>query len=390
MGTMFISYLHHSTDLLYRAKALSVRAQKETKYKIRITYGGQNQITSILKGWLAGQKAMLVTTPTVNNLYGKAIAKALQNAGIDLSLKELDCTEESKTLSQAERVCAWAQEVGIDRKGVLVSLGGGVCMDIVTVAASLIHRGIKYLRVPTTLIGLVDAGIGIKGAVNFGNAKNYLGCYSPPSKVLIAPLFLRTLSEERLREGFAEILKIALVRDGALFELIENDGLALIDSRFEDLSVSAKLILQYSIFTMIDELKSNIYEDQTYERSVDFGHTFSPTIEVETQYKLSHGQAVSIDIALSTVLAHHFGLIQIEYRDRILSLMKRLGLPIYTRKLTATLCKKSLLRASSYRGGHPNLVLPTDKGKSYFVKDAALIDDEILDESIRVLAEVDE
>ena len=321
-----------------KAGVICVKTQKKSNYSINITYGSQEQIAFILKRWLAERKAMIVTTPTVNFLYGRALADELQDAGIQVSIKELDCNEESKTLNQVERICKWAQDTGIGRQGVLVSLGGGVCMDIVTVAASWICRGIQCIRVPTTLIGLVDAGIGIKGAVNFGYSKNYLGCFSPPFKVLIAPFFLRTLSREHLKEGFSEIIKIALIRDAALFKLVQNYGLALIKDHFKDLSSSAKELFSRAIVRMIEELESNIYEDQTFERLVDFGHTFSPLLEAETRYQLSHGQAVAVDIALSTALSYDLGIIDYRYRDRILYLLKNLGLPIYVRELTPSLC----------------------------------------------------
>jgi 3-dehydroquinate synthetase len=139
---------------------------------------------------------------------------------------------------------------------------------------------------------------------------------------------------------------------------------------------------------MIEELESNIYEDQTYERVVDFGHTFSPLLETETRHLLSHGQAVAVDMALSTVLSFDMGLIHRGYRDRILDLMHSLGLPVYAPELTVSLCRQALLKATSYRGGRPNLVLPTENHGSFFLKDSEMISDAMLHRGIRKLAEV--
>jgi len=269
-----------------------------------------------------------------------------------------------------------------------VGLGGGVCLDIVTISACLAGRGIAYICIPTTLIGQIDAGIGIKGAVNFGEAKNHLGCYYPPREVLIAPTFLQTLPQNRLREGFAEIIKMAIIRDLKLMDLLETYSLALIESQFRKPAAIANEILRRSILMMIEELEVNFYEDQPYERLVDFGHTFSPLLEVATLHKLSHGEAVSVDIALSTVLSGKLGLISSIHQKRILDFLKLLELPVWVPELTPSLCRKALHMAELHRGGCPNLVLPTRIGEAYFLKNADMIKDDMLETGIQLLEEV--
>jgi 3-dehydroquinate synthetase len=381
-------YFHNEQHHQNTTNIRLVNASKNASYPLHISYGSPKKCAAILKNWLAERKALIVTTPTVNFLYGQNLSKTLQDAGLNIVTRELACTEKSKSLSQVERICAWAQEADLGRRGILVSLGGGVCMDIVTVAASWIYRGIACIRVPTTLIGLVDAGIGIKGAINFGGTKNYLGCFSPPSKVLIAPFFLRTLPKMLLSEGFAEIIKMAIVCDPTLFVLIEEHGLALIDNRFQNFPAAAKEIIWRSIISMIDELESNIYENQTFERLVDFGHTFSPLLEVTSSHTLSHGQAVAVDIALSTAIAGELGLVDAVYRDRILNLMRSLRLPLWMPQLSLKLCRQAIKKAAVYRGGRPNLVLPTMDGCAYFLKDAAIIKDSMIARAIQRLAQV--
>ena len=378
----------YSDRCLKKTNILSVKTNKESTYDICFSYGLIDDIASILNSWLSERKALIVTTPTVSFLYGRTLFKKLKNAGIDVVLKVLPCSEKSKTLTKVERVCTWAQENELGRKGVLISFGGGVCMDIVTVAASHIYRGISYIRIPTTLIGLVDAGIGIKGAINFNQKKSYLGCFTPPFKVIIAPFFLRTLSRDYIKDGFSEIFKMALIRDSTLFELVKKHGPALIENHFEISSPFSIEILQRSIYRMIEELEPNIYENKTYERLVDFGHTFSQLLEEKTDNKLSHGKAVAVDMALSSVLACDIGLISKKYRDTILHILKSLGLPLYVKALTPTLCIKALQIAAAYRAGTPNLVLPTGNTRSYFLKDPRIITDEMLQNSINLLAKV--
>ena len=264
-------------------------------------------------------------------------------------------------------------EVGLDRKGLLIGIGGGVCLDIVTVAASWIRRGVGHIRVPTTLIGQIDAGIGIKGAVNFGGKKNYLGCFYAPETVLVTPSFLSTLTRNHISEGFAEIIKIALVRDAWLFELVEKLGPELLLSKFSECQHGGKEVLWRSILGMLSELEPNIYEDQSYERLVDFGHTFSPGLEAASSFEITHGEAVSVDIAVSTVLSTRIGLLSADLRDRILSLLITLELPVWTDLLTAERCEHGLRDCALHRGGRPNLVLPTAIGQAVFVKESGAV-----------------
>jgi len=245
--------------------------QKESSYKIYFSENLFPECCVILGQWLEGHKALIVTTPTVKSLYGDVLLDMLRSARLDVVLKELHCTEVSKTMSLVEQVCAWMQEVALGRSDILVGLGGGICLDIATISACLASRGIAFVCVPTTLMGQVDAGIAIKGAVNLGEAKNYLGCFYPPREVLIARTFLQTLPQDRLCEGFAEIIKMAIIRDLKLMDLLETHSLALIESQFRKPAAIANEIIRRSVLRMIEELEVNFYEDQSYERLVDFG-----------------------------------------------------------------------------------------------------------------------
>jgi 3-dehydroquinate synthase len=279
----------------------------------------------------------------------------------------LDCNESSKDMTQVERVCRHAHRVRMTRTGLLVGIGGGVCTDITTVAAAWLRRGIRHVRVPTTLVGQVDAGIGYKGAINFDGHKSYLGCFHAPYKVLIAPEFLHTVPPERLRDGFAEIVKMGIVRDARLLDLVERHAQRLIGEAFRSRSAKGSDIIWRAVLGMLEELKKNPYEDQTYERAVDFGHTFSPLLESVSGYQLSHGQAVAVDMALSVTISRDLGLAEPAFRDRILALLCSLKLPIHSPLLSPQLCRESLLTAALHRGGRPNLVLPTGAGKYRFL-----------------------
>jgi 3-dehydroquinate synthase len=237
----------------------------------------------------------------------------------------------------------------------------------VTVAASLVRRGISHVRLPTTLIGQVDAGIGIKGAANQGSAKNYLGCFHPPDSVVVAPQLLRSLPTVAMRQGMAEIAKIAVIRDRALFDLLQAHGPALVASRFAEPAPAAASVLVRAIAGMLAELGANPLEDRSHARAVDFGHTISPILEPATGYELHHGLAVAIDMAFSAVLARLLGLIPAAEADAILALLLALDLPIAHPRLDASLIERAFASAVLHRGGALNLVLPTGIGAHTFI-----------------------
>jgi 3-dehydroquinate synthase len=342
-------------------------------YEVHMTVADLDACSRVLAPMLASKRTLIVTTPTVSRLYGSDLVARLRRTNDDISYMVLECTEAKKAIDQVTSVCDRAIEIGLDRKGVLVGLGGGVCTDIVTVAASWIRRGIAYIRVPTTLVGQIDAAIGIKGAVNFHSKKSYLGCFYPPAHVVVTPSFLASLPRYELRPGFAEIIKIALVRDKHLFELVEQSGRKLLSGGFRGETLHEEEILWRSIAGMLNELEPNIYEDRSYERLVDFGHTFSPLVESACEFATSHGEAVAIDMAVSAVLAGSMGLAMGENVTRILDLLIAMDLPVWSRHLSVELCKHALKDSALHRGGTPNLVVPVSVGKAVFLRDIEFI-----------------
>jgi 2-epi-5-epi-valiolone synthase len=351
-------------------RSYSAVSSRAVQYDILVCKAGLSEALRPVRAWIADRDCLVVTTPTVDDLYGPFIRALLSK---NASLLVLDCDESTKDIAHVERVCRYAQNVAVSRSGLLIGVGGGVCTDITTVAAAWLRRGIRHVRVPTTLVGQVDAGIGYKGGINFYGHKNYLGCFHPPSKVLIAPDFLHSLPPQRLREGFAEIVKIAVVRDAQLLKLVERLGELLIRDAFRSSPEEGSDIIWRAVLIMIEELEKNPYEDQSHERVVDFGHTFSPLLESSSGYEMSHGQAVAVDIALTMMISSDLGLAEPAFRDRILALLCALELPIYSRLLTPELCQTALHSAALHRGGRPNLVLPTGVGTHRFLHSTTAI-----------------
>ncbi len=245
-------------------------------------------------------------------------------------------------------------------------------MDVVGLAANLFRRGVPYVRVPTTLIGLVDAGVGVKTGVNRGKHKNRLGTYFAPTATLVDPSFLISLPPRHIRNGLAEVVKIALVKDAELVSLLESvvDSLRQLDYALTAVD-SHEEILSRAISGMVSELEPNLHE-MDLERIVDFGHTFSPSLELIADPPLLHGEAVAVDMALCVELSLQRGLLSEFEARRVFNLLFRLGLPLTNRMFEASLLEKALEDTVKHRDGLQRVPLLTGIGRVTFVNDLTL------------------
>jgi 3-dehydroquinate synthetase len=202
---------------------------------------------------------------------------------------------------------------------------------------------------------------------------------------LIDPAFLRSLPQRFLVAGLAEVIKMGIVRDARLFELVESQGLQLVMSGFDAPAGDGRELLQRSIWAMLDELRGNPYEDQGYERLVDFGHTFSPALEAALGFEIQHGEAVAVDMALSSAIAKTLGWIDAGVWQRIVNTLRTVSLPVSSGRLDLELCRNALLEACRHRGGSIHLVIPAGIGRATFLKTCS-VPDPVLEEALALLA----
>jgi 3-dehydroquinate synthetase len=362
-----------------------VSANCERSYLVRLAPGISAGNVAKLFQAIDGRKSLLVTTQSVARIYANEIAKKLIESGVDVSMVILKCSEQSKTLVEVEKLCQECFRAGLDRRSLLIGCGGGVCTDLVTMAAALTRRGLSYVKIPTTLIGLIDAGIGIKGAVNLPNKKSAMGIFCPPEHVLLDPAFLKTLPRKLISDGLAEAIKVGVAFDPILFAFLEQFSNGLLKSiATADMSKLTELVWRSSL-RLLEDLETNLYEDKTYKRVLDFGHTFSPLVESMSDFQVSHGAAVAVDIALSSALAFELDLLSLEDRNRILQSLRDAGLPIYSPLLTAGNCVKALEEIEAHRGGHLNLVVPSGIGRTLFITEKQRLPLPVLQRALRFL-----
>jgi 3-dehydroquinate synthase len=240
-------------------------------------------------------------------------------------------------------------------------------LDVAGFAASIFRRGVHFIRIPTSLIGLIDVAVGIKQGVNFLNKKSIIGAFYPAMVNINDLTFLATSPVRHLSSGIAEIVKIAIVRDESLFALLETHMDALLDERFQNSSVALEIILRAE-YLMLDELHDNLFEDRL-RRLADFGHTFSPVIETASGHSVSHGEAVGMDIILSTAIAVVKGVCARSHFDRVRNLLLAARLPLTHDVCTLDRLMTSLNEARAHRAGSLNLIVPLRIGKADFVQE---------------------
>jgi len=228
----------------------------------------------------------------------------------------------------------------IDRHAYVIGAGGGALLDMVGLAAATAHRGVRHVRIPTTTLSQADSGVGVKNGINAFGKKNFIGAFAPPFAVINDFELLNSLSERDKRAGYAEAVKVALIRDRDFFGAIEADAARL--SEFEPQTMQrlvqrcAELHLQH-IATSGDPFEFGS------ARPLDFGHWSAHKLEQISEYKIRHGEAVAIGIALDTIYSRNLGFLDASSTERVLNLLEKLGFDLCATELLRTDSSQSLL-----------------------------------------------
>lgn len=346
-----------------------VRTVRRIEYELRnVDDIFDPQSTALLSiGRRRDARRFVVVDECVDRHHGKRIADYFSHHGITADIKVFPGGEGVKTVDAWQQVLHALDSFPIHRRDEpIIAIGGGVLTDVVGFAAATFRRGIPHIKVPTTLMGYVDAAVGIKTGLNFNNHKNRLGSFEPPRAVFLDRRLLTTLAPRHLRNGVAEILKLAVICDAKLFELLERFGRASLEAAFQ--GVRGKEILDRSISTMLGELAPNLYEDEL-ARKVDFGHTFSYGLETLHGDRLLHGEAVLLDILASVVIARERGLLAASTAEQIFELVEALGLRPAIEQLDEDCMWRALADRVEHRNGRQRVPLPTAIGRCAFVED---------------------
>ncbi len=234
--------------------------------------------------------------------------------------------EAGKNAEDACRIVQTAiHEHGVCRQSFVVAIGGGAFLDLVGYAAATAHRGVRLIRLPTTVLSQDDSGVGVKNSINAFGKKNFIGTFAPPFAVINDFAFLNSLPQREWIGGIAEAVKVALLKDPMFFQYLEGHA--------DDLVARNGTAMQHVVHRSAELHLRHIGTggdpfETTSSRPLDFGHWSAHKLEPLSNFVLSHGEAVAIGIALDATYSHHMGWLAEAEWQRILSLLKRLGFPL--------------------------------------------------------------
>jgi len=302
---------------------LPVRHETGT-YDVRIGIGGLERLGDAMRsvGIERSAPIALVTNPIVHAYHGETALASLRSAGYRAEVCRVPDGEAHKRLETIERLCNDLLDIGLDRRGVVVGMGGGVTTDLAGFAAATFLRGVRVVQVPTTLLAMVDASVGGKTGVDLSRGKNLVGAFWQPELVVVDPRVLRTLPEVELQSGLAETIKHGLLGDPELFA---------------ELSVGSDDFAVWWSSDAVDRLvravrvKIAVVEEDPSERgrraTLNLGHTVGHAVEATSGYAIRHGEAVAIGLVAAVRLATALDEADIELVHAIESALSRWGLP---------------------------------------------------------------
>ena len=252
---------------------------------------------------------------------------------------------------------------GIDRHSYVIVIGGGAVIDAVGFAASIAHRGVRLVRIPTTVLAQNDSGIGVKNGINFFDKKNFIGSFAIPFAVINDSAFLKTLDNRNWRSGISEAIKVALIKDVDFFNWIEKNTNALVNRNME---IMNELIFRCAKLHMEHTSSSGDPFEQGSSRPLDFGHWAAHKLEQVSGYEILHGEAVAAGIALDSTYSFLKGYLKESEIQRILDCILNLGFTIYYEQLNAKVLS-GLEEFREHLGGQLTIMLLKSIGKGFEV-----------------------
>lgn len=297
----------------------------DDSYDIEIGHNLVDTLIKDLKNGLVGKikKFAVVTDSIVVDLYGRSIYEKILSAGFKADLFVIPEGEKSKTRQMKEFVEDSMLEKGYRRDCCVIAVGGGVITDLSGFVAGTFGRGVPFINFATTLLSAADASVGGKTAVDTPLATNLIGLFNQPKKVYIDIDTWKTLPKRQLSSGLAETIKHGCLGDLEMFEYLEKNIEKVLECDTEACEYIAQRNCQvkYNV-VMQDELESGLRE------VLNLGHTVGRAIETVSDYKLLHGEALSIGMVAQAKLGEKLGFISHENAERVISLYSRAGLPV--------------------------------------------------------------
>jgi 3-dehydroquinate synthase len=311
------------------------------------------------KQGLAG-RLIIITNPTVKELYGEALEQSLVQGGFTVALITVPDGEEQKSLETAGRLYLELASQHAERATPILALGGGVIGDLAGFVAATYQRGVPLVQLPTTLLAQVDSSIGGKVAVNYGQLKNEIGAFYQPRLVMSDIDTLATLRPQTLGDGLAEVIKYGVIRDQKLFSYLE--------ANMDQIKAGNKTALEEIIFRSA-EIKAEVVakdeRDLGLRAILNYGHTVGHAVESASDFRVSHGEAVAIGMLAAARISHEMGILTPGELDRLADLIKRAGLTTRAPKLDVERLVSAMKHDKKVEQGKMRFILPRSLGEVF-------------------------
>lgn len=279
-----------------------------------------------------------------------------------------------------EQILDASNKYGIDRHSFIVAIGGGAVLDMTGFATAIAHRGIRHIRIPTTVLAQNDSGIGVKNSINAYKKKNFLGTFAPPFAVINDSFFLETLDDRDWRSGISEAVKVALIKDASFFKWIEANATGLAARKMSPM----KELIYRCAKMHLNHISGGDPFEMGSSRPLDFGHWAAHKLEQFTKYELRHGEAVAIGISLDATYSYLKGFISAEALFRIINLFKELEFQIHIPELSIENVLNGLEEFREHLGGKLTIMLLNEIGQGIEVHE---MDTKLIHEAAEKLKE---
>ncbi len=374
MGYKWRSCKINSCKGVCRLKQLEVKLG-ERSYPIYFSDSFTGLTDYVVKNRISG-KVVLVTDDNVDVLYSKKCMDALTLSGAKVSKYVIKSGEEHKNLDTVREIYDYLLSLKLDRGSAIAALGGGVVGDIAGFAAATYLRGIKFIQIPTSLLAQSDSSVGGKVGVDFKGTKNIIGAFYQPVFVYMNLSTLKTLSKREFSTGLAEIIKHGIIRDRGFFKYLEKYMDRIKNYNMQDLVYMAE---------MNCKIKGSIVQADEKEGGLrailNFGHTIGHAVETVSDFKMTHGEAISIGMAGEFSLAVKLDMVEACHMERVVKLLKKAGLPVKCTGYDKMHIKNQMLLDKKVKNNRLAFVLPTGIGNAEIVRvDNMALIDEVLNE----------
>ncbi len=338
---------------------INLKKIEDKSYEIIIGEETLKEIPADLKKENLAHSFVIMTDSTVSALYGKNLLENFKILGLNAYLVSFPAGEEHKNRKNKAKIEDEMSRLKIGRDSAAVALGGGVVGDVAGFVAATYNRGIPYIQVPTTLVACVDSSIGGKTGVDTQYGKNLIGAFYQPRRVYIDVKTLRTLPEREIRGGLAEVIKYGVIKDERFFEFLEKKVNQVFSFNTDVLIHIVKRSCQIKGEVVeLDEKESNL------RKILNFGHTIGHAIENISDYKISHGEAISMGMVAEGKIAVELGFWRKEELERLVALIKQVGLPTRIPKpLDLNRMIDTMKLDKKTRQGRIEMTLPMEIGK---------------------------